>query len=54
MLAYHGTTKEASSDIIANGFKSSTNGGRGAGVYFTDRRDIAVQIAKWRGKCRNA
>jgi hypothetical protein len=49
MLAYHGTTKEASSDILANGFKSSINGTRGAGVYFTDRRDIAAQIAKYRG-----
>jgi hypothetical protein len=53
MLAYHGTTKDASSDILSNGFKPSNFGGRGPGVYFTDRKDIAIQIATWRSKWRS-
>jgi hypothetical protein len=37
---------------LTSGFIPSKTGGRGEGVYFTDRKDIAHQIAAWRGKLR--
>ena len=40
-VGYHGTSAEAAQDIITNGFKRSTRGMLGPGVYWSDTLDKA-------------
>ena len=46
---YHGTSKAAADAILDSGFKPSTGGLLGAGVYVTTDRSKAVAFAKEHG-----
>uniref|UniRef100_A0A7S0G0X0 PARP catalytic domain-containing protein n=1 Tax=Pyrodinium bahamense TaxID=73915 RepID=A0A7S0G0X0_9DINO len=49
MTLYHGTSWQNAQGIQRNGFKPSSCGCLGAGVYFANR-DKAVRYAKYRGE----
>ena len=49
MKLYHGTDGANAASILGEGLRASTSGRLGAGVYLTDDKDVAKQVARHRG-----
>jgi hypothetical protein len=49
MTLYHGTNGANAASILGEGLRASTGGRLGAGVYLTDDKDVAKQVARHRG-----
>uniref|UniRef100_A0A0G4FP21 PARP catalytic domain-containing protein n=1 Tax=Chromera velia CCMP2878 TaxID=1169474 RepID=A0A0G4FP21_9ALVE len=47
---YHGTSTHNAGGILQHGLRASRNGTLGRGVYFTDNKETAMAIARYRAR----